>query len=1128
MSRTINSSVTGPVPLTFSTDNPLTITSTGTVTSTGAGNDGIDGSGGAWTVGNSGTVSSGSADGFNLSGGATLTNNTGGVITSTGTIGGGLGVGAALYIHSGTGNVTNNGAISGGAYGAALGGGGSVTNTSSITGGEDAIRISGGAGTISNSGTVKGTVDDAIGLFTGGSITNASGATISSTGTAGAAIYTTGGATNVTNSGNVSATFHGILIEAGGSVTNNLSGTIAGQNTAGVYFKHLAGTVTNAGNISGTGTNGVGVYLHTDPGSLSAGTITNASSGTITGGFFGVFVEGAPGTISNSGSISGATYDGVVFGLGGTVTNATGGRITGGSTGVYVKYRAVGTVTNSGAISGTSTGVDLAGGGTLTNDTGGSITGNTTGVFVGSSSTLATLSMIGSISNAGNILGVSSDGIDLLKGGTITNLGGGTITGGSNGVYVNTGASGTVTNTGSINSTGTAGAGVDLGGGGTVTNNSGGVITGVGFGVFTAGAVANVTNSGSISGAHGVDLGAGGSITNNVTGVITGQAAGVASTIASATVVNAGHISATAGAGADIEGGGSVANQAGGVITGSTFGVFMTGGASTVTNAGTISGTNDAIDFVGTAANRLIVDPGAVFGGNVVAAGTTNTLELASGTGSIGSVGTAFGNFQTLAVDAGGNWTLTGANTTTSVLDAGALDIAGTLNATSIAFQGSGSELLIDNAATFGSNVGTPSYTGPQLQDFVGGDKVDLKNISSVGATFSYNASTGLLQVTNSAHQVATLDFQNSSLGAGSFELASDGGAGTFVALGASPPPPPPPPGPPPPPPPPVAGADVQWQNGLGGLLAVWSMNGAQVASSSLVTLGGSPAAPDATWSVAGLGDFNGDGTSDFLWRNQNGTLVDWTMNGSQITSSQAVTLGGSPAAPNSSWNVAGIGDFNGDGKDDVLWRNTNGSLYDWTMNGSQVTAAQQVTLGGGAATPDSSWSVAGIGDFNGDGKADVLWRNTNGSLIDWTMNGSQIASVQAVTLGGSAATPDSSWSIAGIGDFNGDGKADVLWRNTNGSLIDWTMNGSQITNEQQVTFGGSPVSLSSSWQIAQIGDFNGNGASDILLRNTNGAMVEWSMNGAQIASSSQVTFQGSPATPPNSWNTLSKPTDFV
>ena len=99
-------------------------------------------------------------------------------------------MGAALYIRGGTGNVTNNGSISGGGYGAALAGGGSVTNTSSITGGEDAIRISGGAGTISNTGTIAGTVDDAIGLFSGGSVTNASGATISSTGTLGAAVYT--------------------------------------------------------------------------------------------------------------------------------------------------------------------------------------------------------------------------------------------------------------------------------------------------------------------------------------------------------------------------------------------------------------------------------------------------------------------------------------------------------------------------------------------------------------------------------------------------------------------------------------------------------------------------------------------------------------------------------------------------------------------------------------------------------------------------------------------------------------------------------------------------------------------------------------------------------------------------
>jgi hypothetical protein len=314
--------------------------------------------------------------------------------------------------------------------------------------------------------------------------------------------------------------------------------------------------------------------------------------------------------------------------------------------------------------------------------------------------------------------------------------------------------------------------------------------------------------------------------------------------------------------------------------------------------------------------------------------------------------------------------------------------------------------------------------------------------------------------------------------------------------------------------------SDVFWLNGDGSL-AAWTVSGLQQ-----VTYQGSPAMPDASWSVAGIGDFNGDGKSDVLWHNTNGSLVDWSMNGSQITASQAITLQGHIASPDASWSIAGIGDFNGDGKSDILWRNTNGTLIDWTMNGSQITASQSLTLQGAQASPDASWSIAGIGDFSGDGKSDILWRNANGTLIDWTMNGSQITSNQDVTLGGSPVTPDASWNIVGIGDFNGDGKSDILWRNTSGTLIDWTMNGSQVASTQEVTLQGSPATPDASWQIAQIGDFNANGKSDILWRNSDGALAEWTMNGAQIAATQETSLQASAGA--SAWTTLAKPTDFA
>jgi VCBS repeat protein len=322
--------------------------------------------------------------------------------------------------------------------------------------------------------------------------------------------------------------------------------------------------------------------------------------------------------------------------------------------------------------------------------------------------------------------------------------------------------------------------------------------------------------------------------------------------------------------------------------------------------------------------------------------------------------------------------------------------------------------------------------------------------------------------------------------------------------------------------------SDILWRNDNGSVVA-WDMNrNGSIGGSAELKFGGIAVRPDAGWSIAGLSDFNGDGRADVLWRNSGGPLALWTVNGNTITDSASVKdSAGNLVQPDASWSVAGVGDFNFDGKSDILWRNSGGSLAVWSMNGSTIASSGLVTSGGRAVSLDASWSVAGAGDFNADGKTDVIWRSASGEIVEWQMNGSAIAGSADLNAGGRAVRPDASWSIAGVGDFNADGKSDLLWRNSNGSLVEWLMDGSSIMSSSAVTSGGAVVAPDASWHVVEIGDFNLDARTDILWRNDNGTLAEWMMNGNRIASTATPSFNGSAEAPDASWHTQAKPTDF-
>lgn len=283
---------------------------------------------------------------------------------------------------------------------------------------------------------------------------------------------------------------------------------------------------------------------------------------------------------------------------------------------------------------------------------------------------------------------------------------------------------------------------------------------------------------------------------------------------------------------------------------------------------------------------------------------------------------------------------------------------------------------------------------------------------------------------------------------------------------------------------------DLVWRNRATGANTVTVFpGGVNAATLNLPTVTG------RDWRLVGVGDFNNDNKSDLLWRNpKEGRTIVWLLDGVNVT--QAAEL---PLVSERAWHPVGVGDLTGDGNDDILWRNQwSGATTVWQMNGTTLTSNQGLS----ASVTDVNWQVGDVADFNNDLKSDIVWRNTlTGANVLWQMNNLQVAASTNLPT-----VLDRNWRIAGMDDlqgttkrddFNNDGRADIVWRNANGSGVIWLMS--------SATAVGSVVSIptvaSNDWTITSVGDLNRDNKPDLLWRNiATGQNVLWLMNGTALA----------------------------
>jgi hypothetical protein len=611
-----------------------------------------------------------------------------------------------------------------------LGGPGSLLDN--LSSGVVLGSVTGPSGTVDNSGSISGQVyagsliNEASGTI--GSVRLAAGATFIDHGTVGNVTLSSEG--SFVNQGTITGTVNGV----GGTLSNNgvVLGGLTGSFNSIDNFGHLAGTLT----LNDTLTN--------EAGGTITGVITNSyhadivNHGLISASIANAGAQNMGDTLMNYGSISGSVVEGSYTSYSTRVVNegtlgsslaVSLGHLTNTSTGVI--DGGVNLVQSTEYNYGVINGGDTLNTGMIVNEAGGNIDG---GLI--EQGTSATVENLGTISG-GITLNGQSDLLLLAPSGVVQ----GPIVGASNFSdtleLLSASSAGTLSG---VSNFGTivfdAGANWVLGGSNTLVNDP---THGAGTKIVGAGALTvtgTLVNNESLG--VTIDLASTGTLINNHSGYIGGTLADTGA------VINAGTINALSPLGNGVD----LINLSGGTIE---HAVTATGTGDIVSNAGTIIGGLTLAGNNETLALYAGASPGAV---SVL--GSNAALELHAGQGTLTNIGINLPDFDSIIVDAGGDWVFDGNysfNRPVTLGGSGTLSIQETITTSNTIFQGytrtyhntifgtfSNTSTVNDTAILAG---GTIINAAGGVFDGLAGKNTTILNSGSIGGAVTING--GLL-----------------------------------------------------------------------------------------------------------------------------------------------------------------------------------------------------------------------------------------------------------------------------------------------------------------------------------------------------------------------------------------------